>query len=454
MLKKKNDEEQSFALINKDAAGIDVGSREHYVCVPADRDSKNIRTFGAFTSDLKEMAAWLKKCNIKTIAMESTGVYWIPLFQILETNGFEVKLVNARHVKNVPGRKTDVEDCQWLQRLHNYGLLNGSFRPEDQICVLRSYTRQRDRLIKSSKVHVNRMQKALSEMNIQLHHVISDITGLTGMNIIKAIIAGEQDPYKLAEIRDRRIKADSLTIIKALEGDYRKEHLNILKQEVDLYEFYLTKIVECDNSIKECYEALTCYDTNATLKSASSRKPQLSKNAPGTFDLRESLYKVTGTDFSTIPGFDVLTSQTMIAEVGLDMNKWPTEKHFTSWLGLSPNNQITGGKVFRTRTKKVVNKASIALRMAALNLGNGKSALAGYYRRMKNKLGIPKAITATARKLACLFYRLLKYGQDYVERGLESYEKQYNERLVMNLQKQATRLGFEVIKITPPTEVS
>jgi transposase len=450
---KKNDEEH-FGIINLDAAGIDIGSREHYVCVPSDRDSKNVRTFGAFTKDLKEMVAWLKQCGVKTIAMESTGVYWIPLFQILETSGFEVKLVNARHVKNVPGRKTDVEDCQWLQRLHSYGLLNGSFRPEDQICVLRSYTRQRDRLIKSSKIHVNRMQKALSEMNVQLHHVISDITGLTGMNIIKAIISGERDPNKLAKLRDGRIKSDSLTIAKALEGDYRKEHLDILKQELELYEFYLTKIVECDNSIKECYERFNRYDANATLQPSNSRKRQLSKNAPRTFDLRESLYKITGTDFSAIPGFDVLTAQTMVAEVGLDMSKWPTEKHFTSWLGLSPNNQITGGKVFRTRTKKVVNKASIALRMAALNLGNGKSALAGYYRRMKNKLGTPKAITATARKLACLFYRLLKYGQDYVEKGIEAYEKQYKEQLVKSLQKQAARLGFEVVKITPALEVS
>lgn len=450
---KKKDNEQQFGLINPDAAGIDIGSREHYVCVPTDRDSKNIKVFGAFTQDLKEMVAWLKQCGIKTIAMESTGVYWIPLFQILETNGFEVKLVNARHVKNVPGRKTDVEDCQWLQRLHTYGLLNGSFRPEDQICVLRSYTRQRDRLIKNSKTHVNRMQKALSEMNIQLHHVISDITGLTGMNIIKAIIAGERNPEKLAQLRDGRIKSDSLTITKALEGDYRKEHLDILKQELELYEFYLAKIAECDSSIEECYKALDTYDVNSTLP-ANGSKRQLSKNAPRTFDLRQSLYQATGTDFSAIPGFDVLTAQTMIAEVGLDMSKWPTEKHFTSWLGLSPNNQITGGKVFRTRTKKVVNKASIALRMAALNLGKGKTALSGYYRRMKNKLGTPKAITATARKLACLFYRLLKYGQDYVERGLEAYERQYNEQLVKSLQKQAARLGFEVVQITPSTEVS
>lgn len=450
---KKNDK-QELGIINPDAAGIDIGSREHYVCVPADRDKKNVRKFEAFTSSIKEMAAWLKQCGIKTIAMESTGVYWIPLFQILETSGFEVMLVNARHAKNVPGRKTDVEDCQWLQRLHSYGLLNGSFRPEDQICILRSYTRQRDRLIKNSKTHVHRMQKAFNEMNIQLHHVISDITGVTGMNIIKAIISGERNANKLAELRDGRINSSSQTIIKALEGDYRKEHIAILKQELELYEFYLSKIEECDKSIKECYEELDQHNNNDILEN-NGKKRKLSKNAPKTFDLRQSLYNVAGIDFSKIPGFDVLTVQTMIAEVGLDMSKWKTEKHFTSWLGLSPNNQITGGKVFKTRTKKVINKASIALRMAALCLGRGKSALAGYYGRMKNKIGAPKAITATARKLACLFYRLLKYGQDYVELGIEAYEKQYKEAMVINLQKHAARLGFEVSKIAPPSlEVS
>ena len=445
---KKNNDKQKLEIMNPDAAGIDIGSREHYVCVPIGRDKEVVKKFSAFTRDLKEMADWLKKCGVKTIVMESTGVYWIPVFQILESNGFEVKLVNARYVKNVPGRKTDVQDCQWLQRLHSYGLLNGSFRPNDQICVLRSYVRQRDRLIKSSKIHVNRMQKALNEMNIQLHHVISDITGITGMKIIKSIITGERDAKKLAEFKDYRIKSNSETIIKALEGDYRKEHLAILKQELELYEFYLTKIEECDKSIKECYEEFDKYDGDAILE-GNDKKRKVSKNAPKTFDLRQSLYNVSGIDFSKIPGFDVLTVQTMIAEVGLDMSKWETEKHFTSWLGLSPNNQITGGKVFKTRTKKVINKASIALRMSALSLGKGKSALAGYYRRMKNKIGTPKAITATARKLACLFYRLLKHGQDYVEQGIEAYEKQYKEKMIENLKKQAVKLGFELVTIEP-----
>lgn len=434
---------QKLAVINPDAAGIDIGSREHYVCVPADRDDKNVRKFAAFTSDLKEMANWLKKCGVKTIALESTGVYWIPIFQILESSGFEVILVNARHVKNVPGRKTDIKDCQWLQQLHSYGLLNGSFRPKDQICVLRTFTRQRDRLTKSAVTHINRMQKALNEMNIQLHHVISDITGVTGISIIKEIIAGERDANKLAAFRDHRIKNDEETIIKALEGDYRKEHLIVLKQELDIYEFYLKQINECDKEIEAYYKE---FEKRGDGELINSTKQYRSKNAP-KFNLQQSLYNATGVDFTTIPGLSELSVQTIVSEVGLDMDKWVTEKHFTSWLGLSPTNKITGGKVFYTRTKKVENKASMAFRMAAFNLGKGKSALAGFYRRIKSRAGVQKAITATARKLACIFYRLLRYGQDYIEKGIENYEKQYQETIVKNFQKQAAKLGFSVIKI-------
>lgn len=439
---------QKLAVINPDAAGIDIGSKEHYVCVPADRDEESVRKFAAFTSDLKEMVVWLKKCGVKTIAMESTGVYWLPVFQILETSGFEVILVNARHVKNVPGRKTDVKDSQWLQQLHSYGLLSGSFRPKDQICELRALTRQRDRLTKSATTHVNRMQKALNEMNIQLHHVISDITGVTGMKIIKAIIAGERDANKLAEFRDCRIKNDDKTIIKALEGDYRKEHLIVLKQELEIYEFYKKQISECDKAIEVCYKE---FDKRGDGDLANDKKKCKSKNAP-EFDLQQSLYNAAGVDFTTIPGLSELTVQTIVSEVGIEMDKWKTEKHFVSWLGLSPTNKTTGGKVFDTRTKKVINKASIAFRIAAFNLGRGKSALAGFYRRIKSRAGVPKAITATARKLACMFYRLLKYGQDYVECGIESYEKKYKETMVINLRKQAMRLGFEVIKVKTLTE--
>ena len=440
--------EQKLSVINPDTAGIDIGSREHYVCVPADRDEKNVRTFKTFTGDLKEMAAWLKKCGVKTIAMESTGVYWIPVFQILEASGFEVIMVNARHIKNVPGRKTDVKDAQWIQQLHSYGLLSGSFRPNDQICELRTFTRQRDRLIKSAATHVNRMQKALNEMNIQLHHVISDITGVTGMNIIKSIIDGERDPHKLAQFRNANIKSDEKTIIKALEGDWRKEHIIVLKQELKIYEFYQKQISECDAAIETCYKE---FDKRSNGDLTNDKKQKKGKNSP-KFDLQQLLYDAAGVDFTTIPGLSELTVQTIVSETGLDMDKWKTEQHFASWLGFSPTNKTTGGKVFDTRTRKVKNRASAAFRMAALNLGRGKTAIAGFYRRMKGRLGTPKAITATARKLACMFYRLLKYGQEYVEGGVEAYEKKYQETMVINLQKQAARLGFNVVKTEPSIE--
>lgn len=451
MRNEKNNKQQ-LTQINPDTAGIDIGSREHYVCVPADRDEKNVRKFAAFTSDLKEMVNWLKKCEVKTIAMESTGVYWIPVFQLLETSGFEVILVNARHVKNVPGRKTDVQDCQWLQQLHSYGLLRGSFRPEDQICELRALSRQRDRLTKNAATHINRMQKALNEMNIQLHHVISDITGLTGLKIIKAIVGGERDANKLAAFRDPRIKSDNKTIVKALEGTYRKEHLMVLKQELKIYEFYVEQISECDKVIEECYKELNKGSDNQDGdNNLISNRKRKSKNSP-EFDLQKSLYNVAGVDLTAIPGLSELTAHTIISEVGLDMSKWDTEKHFASWLGFSPTNKITGGKVFDTRTNKVKNKASMAFRRAALNLGRGQTALAGFFRRIKGRAGTPKAITATARKLACMFYNLLKYGQGYVEQGIEAYEKKYQKTMVINLQKQAAKLGFEVIRREPLTE--
>ena len=309
MKKKKNKEKLS--VINPDAAGIDVGSRESYVCVPVDRDEKNVRKFAAFTSDIREMAAWLKKCGVKTVAMESTGIYWLPIFQILETSGFEIILVNARHVKNVPGRKTDVTDCQWLQQLHSYGLLSGSFRPNDQICVLRAFIRQRDRLTKNASTHINRMQKALNEMNIQLHHVISDITGVTGMSIIKAIIDGERDASKLATLRNCHIKTDEKTIIKALEGDYRKEHLIVLEQELEIYEFYLKQVSKCDKAIEECYKE---FDKHGDGNLINDKRQRKSKNAP-EFDVKQSLYDISGIDFTKIPGFSELSVQTIISEV-------------------------------------------------------------------------------------------------------------------------------------------
>lgn len=332
---KKHQEKRSgdrgpLPLITPNAAGIDIGSEEHWVAVPEDRDEKPVRSFGCFTADLHAMARWLKECGITTVAMEPTGVYWIPCYQILEEHGFEVKLVNARHVKNVPGRKSDVSDCQWLQRLHTYGLLSASFRPENEICVLRSYWRHRDNLVRYASSHILHMQKALTEMNVQLHKVIADITGVTGMRIIRAILEGERDREKLALMRTPGVKSTPEDIAKALEGDYREEHLFVLKQAVELYDFYQDQIEACDREIEAC---LSRFDTKVDLESHPLPPVKKGKKKPKggpLVDLRAHLYRMTGVDFTQVDGLDVLTVQTIVSETGLSPEAFPTMKHFTS----------------------------------------------------------------------------------------------------------------------------
>lgn len=429
---------EKLSQINPDVAGIDIGSGLHYVCVPEGRSDKSVQVYGCFTPDLHDLADWLSECRVKSVAMESTGVYWIPLYEILDARGFEVLLVNARDVKNVPGRKTDVKDCQWLQQLHSYGLLRASFRPEDHICTLRGYMRQRNNLVKGAGVHVQRMQKALTQMNVQLHKVISDITGETGIRIIEAIISGERDPLKLAKLRNGRIKNDEATIAKALVGNYREEHLFSLEQEFELYKMYLNKITQCDVRIQEYYR---------TIKSKTA-----DKNIPNTdSNAHDELVRISGVDFTKIPGIDTKSVQVILSEIGLNPEKWKTEKHFASWLGLSPANKITGGKVLSTRTRKVNNRASHAFRMAALAAGKSKaSALGAYYRRLRARLGAPKAITATARKLAVLFYNMLKHGQEYVEKGLDYYNKIYQDKVISGLNKKAQTFGYALVKPVEP----
>lgn len=430
----------SLPFIHVNAAGIDIGSGEHWVAVPKDRDEEPVRKFGCFTSDLHAMAEWLKKCEIDTVVMESTGVYWIPLFQILETQGFDVKLVNARHVKNVPGRKTDALDCQWLQQLHTYGLLSGSFRPEDSICVLRSYWRHRDNLIRYAAAHIQHMQKALIEMNLHLHKVISNLTGVTGMRIIQAILAGERDSLKLAQMRDPRIKNSAKTIAKSLEGDYRQEHLFALKQAFELYCTYRQQIKVCDQEI-EAY--LTQLDSKCDPNPKKQHKTSRSKNDP-SFDLGTHLYRITGVDFTKIDGLNVLTVQSILTEVGLNPEAFGTEKRFASWLGLCPENRITGGRIIGNKTRKVVNRASKAFRMAANSLKNSPTALGGYFRRMRSRLGAPKAITATAHKLARIFFHLWKNGDTYQDLGADYYEQKYKERVIKNMKNRAKKIGFKI----------
>jgi len=433
----------SLSAININAAGIDIGSEEHWVAVPQDRDENPVRLFGCFTSDLHAMAKWLKKCGIDTVAMESTGVYWVPLFQILETQGFDVKLVNARHVKNVPGRKTDVQDCQWIQQLHTYGLLSGSFRPDDSICILRSYWRHRDNLIRYAAAHIQHMQKALTEMNLQLHRVISDITGVTGMRIIRAILNGERNVVKLAQMKDPRIKKSTETIAKALEGDYRREHLFALEQAVELYYFYHQKIEACDQQIEDYLKQLNSkVDPGVDLKPVKRTK-QISKNEP-SFDLATHQYHLTGVDFTKIDALNVTTVQTVLSEAGLNPQSFGVSKRFTSWLGLCPENRVTGGKIKSARTRKVVNRAAKAFRIAANSLKNSPSALGGYYRRMRALHGPAKAITATAHKLARIFFHLWVNGGNYHDLGADYYEQKYKNRIVKNMKKRAKQLGFEI----------
>lgn len=429
-------------VLNLDAAGIDVGAREHYVAVPADRAARPVRCFGAFTQDLHSLAQWLLQCGIKTVAMESTGVYWIPLYQILESYGLAVKLVNARHVKHVPGRKTDVQDCQWLQQLESFGLLSGSFRPEAKICILRSYMRQRETLIRNAARYIQQMQKALTQMNIKLQQVISDLSGQTGLRIVRAIVAGERDRLKLAALKDRRIKSDVTTIAKALEGDYRAEHLFALKQGLELYDYYQQKIAECDAEILKEMQTL---ETRGAAGPVLKRKPR-SRHNPVPFDSQAELYRVMGVDLTRIDGLNESTAQLILSELGLDIcQKWPTEAQFTSWLGLCPNNEISGGKLLKRGTRKVVNRVANALRMCAQSLLNSKSALGAYARRMRTRKDTPVAITATAHKLARLIYRTLKYGQEYVDVGDDFYEAKYKAALVKSLQRRAKSLGYQLV---------
>ncbi|WP_179069835.1 IS110 family transposase [Nostoc sp. C052] len=437
--------------INQNAAGIDLGGGEHWVCVPADRTDKNVRRFGCFTPDLIAMADWLIECRVDTVAMEATGVYWIPVFQILEAKGFEVKLVNAHHVKTVPGRKTDVLDCQWLQKLHTYGLLSGSFRPQDQVCVLRSYIRQRDSLIKSASTHVQRMQKALIQMNLHLHKVISDVTGLTGMKIIKAIVAGEQDPQVLATLKDPRIKSSTADIAKALTGDYRREHLFVLQQELTLYEVYQQQISAIDAEIEKCLASFQPQTLDEPPTTPKKRRKKPTANHPN-FDLHKYLYRMAGVDFTLINGLDALTVQTILSEVGLDPKRFPTVKHFTSWLGLCPGQKVTGGKVKSSKTRTVVNRAANAFRMAAFSLTHSRSALGGFYRRLRSRLGAPKAITATAHKLARLFYRMWITAGQYSDPGMDYYEQKYQELILKHLQQKAQAFGLELIPISDSTQ--
>lgn len=404
---------KAFRRINENAAGIDIGSREHYVAVPDDRDEQPVRKFGCCTPDLHDMARWLKECRIDTVAMESTGVYWIPAYQVLMNYEIEVFLVDARHAKNVPGRKSDVQDCQWLRDLHIHGLVSSAFLPDNKTRTLRSYWRQRADLVGECARQIHLMQKALEQMNLQLHKVLSDVTGMSGMKIIRSIVSGENDPEVLAPLCHWRVKASHEDVVKALTGDYREEHLFALKQAVEIYDIYQSKIFDCDQRIAEYVQnnyksKVEAAELDEFKNGRSSTKRKRRKNQPH-FDLATDLFRMTGVDLTAIDGIDAMTAFTVITECGIDMSAFPTEKDFASWLGLCPNNRVTGGKVKSSRTRKVPHRAAAALRLAAQNLRRSKSALGAFHRRMLARHDAPKAIVATAHKLARIIYRMLSY---------------------------------------------
>ncbi len=430
--------------VNLFAAGIDIGSRSHFVAVPDELDEQPVREFAGFTGDLNRLADWLVEMGIQTVAMESTGVYWIPVYEILESRGLEVLLVDARHVKNVPGRKTDVLDCQWIQQLHTYGLLRGAFRPQEEMVALRSYLRQREGLIASASDSIRHMQKALRQMNLLLDNVVSDITGMTGLRIIRAILAGERDTKQLAKLRDKRCRNNEQMIADSLEGHYREEHLFALQQAVERYDFYQQQVEACEGVIERHVREIEGDNDNDQDVPPASKPKGHSKNG-FDFDVRSQLYRLTGVDLTEINGMSESNVLTIISETGIDMNAWPSEKHFASWLGLSPGNKITGGKRLSGKTKPSPNRAAAAFRLAAFSLANSKTALGAFYRRLRNRLGAPKAITATAHKLARLFYRLLKNRTPFIDPGQDYYEQQYQERATRNLKKRAAALGYKLI---------
>ncbi|HNM06487.1 MAG TPA: IS110 family transposase, partial [Leptospiraceae bacterium] len=426
--------------------GIDIGSREHYAAVPEDRSETSVRSFKTFTSDLYALADWLKECRIDTVVMESTGVYWIPVFQILEERGFQVCLVNARHAKNVPGRKSDVSDCQWLQRLHSFGLLSASFQPDEMTRRLRAYLRQRDGLVRYAASHIQHMQKSLTQMNIQLHNVISDITGQSGMRIIRAIIRGERNPDRLVKLCSSRLKNPIEVIKKSLQGNYLEEHLFTLTQAVELYDFYQKLILDSENRINEILGKFPDQESRAEKEISAVKKKKQQKINP---EIKDHLTRMLGTDLTQVDGFNTLTVLTVVSEVGLDMSKWKTEKHFASWLGLAPNNKISGGKILQRGTVKLKSRAANALRQAAQTLSRSQSYLGAYYRKMKSRLGAGKANVASARKLAVLFYNLMKNKFDYKDLGMEYFEQKSRDRNIASLKSRAASLGLSIVESPP-----
>lgn len=430
---------REFEVKHPNAAGIDIGSASHYVAVRPDRGGDTVREFGCFTEDLVAMAHWLLECGVDVVAMESTGVYWIAPYEILESHGIKVHLVNARHVKNVSGRKSDVLDCQWIQQLMTFGLLSGAFRPEGDICALRAVSRQRDALLREQARQVQRMQKALTQMNVQLTNVITDIVGKTGQDIIRAIVAGERDPKKLAKLRNYRIHASEEEIAKSLEGNWRDEHVFCLGQALALFDTYQKLIADTDAKLEELIRPMRQHQKTLP----PNKKKGRGKNAP-SFDVLNTLYQWIGVDLTRIGGIDVTTALKIVVEIGTDLSKFKNAKHFASWLGLCPGTKISGGKKLSGASKRIPNRVAQALKLAAQGLHHSQCALGAYYRRMAARVGVGKAITATAHKLARLIFAMLTKGEEYVERSQQQYEESFRNRTLAYLKRKAKALGYRV----------
>jgi transposase len=446
MAKKQEKRDRQMPMMRAHAAGMDIGAEEIYVAIPSDHDEQPVRCFSTFTCDLHALADWLQHCGIDTVAMESTGVYWIPVFQILESRGLEVFLVNAHYLKSVPGRKSDVSDCQWIQYLHSVGLLQGSFRPPDKICAVRTLWRHRQSLLQMAAEHILHMQKSLSQMNVQIHHVLSDITGLSGLTILDAILAGERDCVKLAQLCHPSVKSPREKVAQALEGDYRPEHLFVLQQSLEGYRYYQERIAELDREIqKSMKEVASSHEVPKQVPNRTKRtRYQRQANDPA-FDLRAELYRIAGVDLTDIPGVSTLTAQMVLTEIGPDVSRFRNASAFASWLGLCPEKRVSGGKVLSCKTRKVKSRAALALRLGAHSLCRAKDYFGEFFRRMRAKLGAAQATTATAHKLARVIYHLLRTKAPYTETVFHECDEQARQRAELRLRKHAAQLGFQVI---------
>jgi transposase len=446
MAKKKGNLRRQMPIMRPHAAGMDIGAEEIYVAVPSDHSEEPVRCFSTFTCDLHALADWLQQCGIDTVAMESTGVYWIPIFQILESRGLEAFLVNAHYLKSVPGRKSDVSDCQWIQYLHSVGLLQGSFRPPDKICAVRTLWRHRQSVVQMAAEHILHVQKALSLMNVQVHHVLSDITGLSGLAILDAILAGERDCLKLAQLCHPSIKSPRDKVAQALEGDYRQQHLFVLKQSLAGYRYYQDRILELDREIqtlmKEVGDPILCEEALPTRTKRTKYQRQVNDPA---FDLRHELYRIAGVDLTDIPGVSTLTAQVILTEIGPDVSRFRNASAFASWLGLCPEKRVSGGKMLSCKTRKVKSRAAIALRLGAHSLCRAKDYFGEFFRRMRARLGAPQATTATAHKLARIIYHVLRTKTPYNESVFYECDEQARQRNESRLRKKAAEMGFHLV---------